>query len=214
MGRGHARRSRRSSTIRRSRGSASVCSISRSARTPATTRASSSPPSPIAPLPGNAANIKASLAAQMPAGDTPTLPALRGAIEYARAARIGDPTSRVLVALATDGAPDACDSTTEAVASRSRRRGEHRSSSAHLRDWARDGLFERARQDRGGGRHGRAYRDWKGRDHGAEVRRCIEVGARRRRVRASSRCRRPARDRRHRRISRSPMGSGPALEPR
>lgn len=75
------------------------------------------PAVPIQPLPGNAAKIKAALAAQAPDGDTPTLPALRGAIEYARASRLGDPSTQILVALATDGSPNACDSTTEAVAS-------------------------------------------------------------------------------------------------
>src|SRR5678815_2700402 len=43
------------------------------------------PAIPIAALPGNAAAIKDSLASQTPFGETPTLPALRGAIEYARA---------------------------------------------------------------------------------------------------------------------------------
>jgi hypothetical protein len=69
----------------------------------------------LAPLPMIGPKIKSVLSATAPAGDTPTLPALRGAIEYARAARLADPKSRVFVALATDGAPNTCSSSTSAV---------------------------------------------------------------------------------------------------
>jgi hypothetical protein len=68
------------------------------------------PAVPVRPLPGNAAAIKAALAAQTPAGDTPTLPAMRAAIEYARASLLADPTRQMVVVLATDGDPDSCDS--------------------------------------------------------------------------------------------------------
>ena len=75
------------------------------------------PAVPVAPLPGNAAAIEASLAQHYPDwGDTPTGPALHGGLEYARALRLADPERAVLVALVTDGAPNACGSTTDAVA--------------------------------------------------------------------------------------------------
>ena len=74
------------------------------------------PAAPIQLLPSNAAAIKASLAAHTPDGNTPTVPALRGAIEYARASMIGDPTREVLVVLATDGDPDVCSSDVPDVA--------------------------------------------------------------------------------------------------
>jgi hypothetical protein len=74
------------------------------------------PAVPIAPLPGNANAIDAALARAAPDGETPTLPALRGGVEYARALLSADPTRDVVVAIVTDGAPDACMSTTDAVA--------------------------------------------------------------------------------------------------
>jgi hypothetical protein len=74
------------------------------------------PAVPIQLLPGNATAIKAALAAHQPNGDTPTLPALRGALEYARASLMATPTRDVIVVLATDGDPDTCDSTANNVA--------------------------------------------------------------------------------------------------
>ncbi len=74
------------------------------------------PAVPIAPLPGNASKITASLAAQTPDGDTPTRLALRAAIEYARARQIGNPHEEVAIVLVTDGVPDACESSVESVA--------------------------------------------------------------------------------------------------
>ena len=74
------------------------------------------PAVPIATLPTNAARVKASLARQTPDGDTPTLPAIRGGLEYARAQQLADPTRAVVLALLTDGAPDDCESTTQNVA--------------------------------------------------------------------------------------------------
>ncbi|HSO35083.1 MAG TPA: vWA domain-containing protein, partial [Labilithrix sp.] len=66
-------------------------------------------------LPANAARIKASLAAQKLNGTTPTEPALRGAISYVRALRLADPSRDIAVVLVTDGAPDACQSSTRTV---------------------------------------------------------------------------------------------------
>jgi hypothetical protein len=75
------------------------------------------PAVPLAALPGNAAPIKRSLAQHTPDGATPLLPALEGGITYARARMQADATRAVVVALVTDGTPDACDSTTASVAS-------------------------------------------------------------------------------------------------
>jgi Mg-chelatase subunit ChlD len=74
------------------------------------------PAVPVALLPGNAAAIEGSLAAQTLDGDTPTLPVLTGSIEYARALALADPSRSVVIALATDGAPNVCGSTTQRVA--------------------------------------------------------------------------------------------------
>jgi Mg-chelatase subunit ChlD len=74
------------------------------------------PAVPVGLLPGNAAAIEASLAKQQPDGDTPTYPALAGAIEHARALALADPQRSPVVALATDGAPNSCGSTAERVA--------------------------------------------------------------------------------------------------
>ncbi len=75
------------------------------------------PAVPIAPLPGNADKIKNSLAAHAPKdGDTPTRPALRAAIEYARGRQIANPHEEVAIALVTDGVPNVCSSTVDNVA--------------------------------------------------------------------------------------------------
>jgi len=74
------------------------------------------PAVPMAPLPANSTKIQAALAKQTPDGDTPTWPALRGGVEYARALRLAEPSQDVIVALVTDGAPNACGSTTDSVA--------------------------------------------------------------------------------------------------
>jgi hypothetical protein len=52
----------------------------------------------------------ASMARHDPAGGTPTLPALRGAIEYASARAAQNPSDKVLVVLVTDGEPNDCSS--------------------------------------------------------------------------------------------------------
>jgi len=62
----------------------------------------------IASLPGAAAGLVASIDARMPAGDTPTGPALSGAIQQARAWATAHPDHRVVTVLATDGLPTQC----------------------------------------------------------------------------------------------------------
>ncbi len=65
-------------------------------------------------LPGAAASLSSSIATQVPLGDTPTRPALRGAISHARdwaAANVGH---SVVVVLATDGFPTECTGGTSA----------------------------------------------------------------------------------------------------
>jgi hypothetical protein len=74
------------------------------------------PAVPIGLLPQNADAIISSLSKQSPDGETPTLPALRRAIEYARAQLMADATRAVYIALVTDGAPNACNSTAQSVA--------------------------------------------------------------------------------------------------
>jgi hypothetical protein len=62
----------------------------------------------VAPLPGVAAAIEASLGQHMPDGLTPTSAALSGAISHAQALAAANPTHKVVVVLATDGEPDEC----------------------------------------------------------------------------------------------------------
>jgi len=73
------------------------------------------PAVPVAPLPGPVAPIQQVLSksALELEGGTPTLPVLRAGITHARALQQLDPTNAVIVALVTDGAPNACESTTE-----------------------------------------------------------------------------------------------------
>jgi hypothetical protein len=59
-------------------------------------------------LPDSAAAIVASINAQMPRGETPSRPALRGAIDHARAWATSHPGHSVVVVLATDGLPTDC----------------------------------------------------------------------------------------------------------
>ncbi|MCA9625879.1 MAG: hypothetical protein KC731_42945 [Myxococcales bacterium] len=65
----------------------------------------------IAPLPGVATAITASMAAHSPTGGTPTAPALQGAIDHATAHAMANPSHVVLVVLATDGDPTSCTPT-------------------------------------------------------------------------------------------------------
>lgn len=75
----------------------------------------------IASLPGAAAGLVASIDARMPVGDTPTGPALRGAIQQARAWATAHPDHRVVTVLATDGLPTQCTpDTIDAVAALAR----------------------------------------------------------------------------------------------
>jgi hypothetical protein len=59
-------------------------------------------------LPGAAGALVASIEAQMPRGETPSRPALRGAIDHARAWATSHPGHSVVVVLATDGLPTDC----------------------------------------------------------------------------------------------------------
>lgn len=62
----------------------------------------------IGELPGVASAIAISLAAHKPYTDTPTGPALQGALQHARAWQTAHPSHVVAVVLATDGMPTAC----------------------------------------------------------------------------------------------------------
>jgi Mg-chelatase subunit ChlD len=62
----------------------------------------------IAALPGATPDLVASLAAQVPEGDTPSAPALSGAIEHARSWASSHPGHTVVAVLATDGLPTEC----------------------------------------------------------------------------------------------------------
>jgi hypothetical protein len=62
----------------------------------------------IAPLPGVASAINTSLALHVPNTDTPTGPALQGALQHAHGWQAAHPGHMVVVVLATDGLPSAC----------------------------------------------------------------------------------------------------------
>lgn len=70
----------------------------------------------IAPLNGNARPISNAIANVGPAGHTPTDPALQGALDYARSWAQKNPTHKVVVVLATDGAPNGCNSSAQGAA--------------------------------------------------------------------------------------------------
>ena len=64
----------------------------------------------IAPLPGAATALSASLAGHVPAGDTPTYPALKGAVDHAKAWASAHTGRVTVVVLATDSyASSTCD---------------------------------------------------------------------------------------------------------
>jgi hypothetical protein len=67
------------------------------------------PAVPIAALPGNASMIASAIAATPPSGDTPTVPALQGAINYAKAYGMQGKRSAAVL-LVTDGLPTGCGS--------------------------------------------------------------------------------------------------------
>jgi hypothetical protein len=68
----------------------------------------------IAPLPGVAGAITASLAAHSPSTLTPTAPALQGAVDHAKAWAQAHPGHVVIAVLATDGQPSECSPTDQA----------------------------------------------------------------------------------------------------
>jgi hypothetical protein len=68
----------------------------------------STPATPIAALPGAASALVASIDAQAPNGNTPTGPALTGAIAQASTWAKAHPDHRVITVLATDGLPTSC----------------------------------------------------------------------------------------------------------
>lgn len=70
----------------------------------------------IAPLNGNAAAIVKAIGAVSPGGNTPTEPALQGAITYAESWATKNPTHKVIVVFATDGLPNGCNSTVQGAA--------------------------------------------------------------------------------------------------
>jgi hypothetical protein len=74
------------------------------------------PTVPIAMLPGNAMAITDAIAANGPGGGTPTLPALTGALDYARTYTMNTPGRTAAVLLVTDGIPNGCTSTIAAAA--------------------------------------------------------------------------------------------------
>lgn len=63
---------------------------------------------PIAALPGNAGTLKARIDAQVVGGQTPTAPALQGAIAAAAAQKAAHPDHATAVVLVTDGFPTEC----------------------------------------------------------------------------------------------------------
>jgi len=65
---------------------------------------------PIAALPPNATPISDAIGQQNPNGNTPTEPALHGAINYAAQWSQQHPTHKVIVVFATDGLPNGCNS--------------------------------------------------------------------------------------------------------
>jgi hypothetical protein len=69
---------------------------------------------PIAPLPGNAAAIKAAFPV-LPVEGTATDPALKGAIQQARTWKSQNQSHKVAVLLVTDGIPSECNSTVQSV---------------------------------------------------------------------------------------------------
>ncbi|HLV66879.1 MAG TPA: hypothetical protein VKY73_13750 [Polyangiaceae bacterium] len=66
------------------------------------------PAVPIGPLPDTAETLLASIEAQVPDGDTPSGPALAGAIAHAREFANQNPGHTVVTVLATDGLPTEC----------------------------------------------------------------------------------------------------------
>jgi hypothetical protein len=80
-----------------------------------TATAYSTPAIPIAVLPGNALAVSNSIAATMPIGNTPTSPALQGAVLYAQKYVKDTPARYAAIVLVTDGLPNGCNSTLAAT---------------------------------------------------------------------------------------------------
>jgi von Willebrand factor type A domain len=74
------------------------------------------PTVPIAALPGNAGAITNAIGGLMPGGNTPTVPALQGALQYATAYTNMTPGRAASVVFITDGLPNGCNSTINAAA--------------------------------------------------------------------------------------------------
>jgi hypothetical protein len=70
----------------------------------------------IAPLPGNAMAITNAIGMLMPGGNTPTVPALQGALQYATNYTKNTPGRGASVVFVTDGIPNGCNSTIAAAA--------------------------------------------------------------------------------------------------
>jgi hypothetical protein len=66
----------------------------------------------IAPLPGNAYDIKASLLSTSPSGGTPMRPALQGGIVALQTWLIANPSHEGIIVLVTDGDPSSCTNNT------------------------------------------------------------------------------------------------------
>ena len=64
----------------------------------------------------DSSTFAAAMKANSPGGNTPTLPALTGAIQYAQSVENANPLDKVAVVLVTDGEPNDCNSTVNAVA--------------------------------------------------------------------------------------------------
>ncbi len=75
-----------------------------------------SPVVPIAALPSNAMPIATAIGKESPSGNTPTEPALHGALDYASQWAQQNPTHKVIVVFATDGLPNGCNSTVAGAA--------------------------------------------------------------------------------------------------
>jgi hypothetical protein len=72
------------------------------------TAAYAAPAAEIDVLPDAAGDLRRTIEAHVPTGDTPTAPALAGAIEHAKAWATEHPDHKVVVLLATDGLPTEC----------------------------------------------------------------------------------------------------------
>jgi hypothetical protein len=71
---------------------------------------------PIGPLPANASALTSSFAAQPLGSGVPMYAALQGALMQATAHQDANPTHKVIVVLAADGDPDACDDSVPDIA--------------------------------------------------------------------------------------------------